>query len=174
MKVFFRLSVLLLALFIALAGCNSDPVVKLDVPKSGYADRFAPVVSAQLYVDGVAQPIEPDDPRLLQVLNFLGYSAETMQSVYTQGVLTKEEVEVCYASGATMLEVTFASDPKDRTDFHYSPKILVCCDSFLLFMRDGETAEWHRPYAQNLSEEALKNPKWGTAAWIDILDYFGF
>ena len=173
MKAYGRIFELILALLM-LVGCSSDPVKSLNIPETGYADRFAPVVSAQLYADGVPQPIEPDDPRLLQVLNFLGYSAETLQSVYTQGVLTKEEVEVCYASGATMLEVTFASDPKDRTDFHYSPKILVCCDSFLLFMRDGETAEWHRPYAQNLSEEALKNPKWGTAAWIDILDYFGF
>ena len=173
MKVYGRIFELILALLM-LVGCSSDPVKSLNIPETGDADRFAPVVSAQLYADGVPQPIEPDDPRLLQVLNFLGYSAETLQSVYTQGVLTKEEVEVCYASGATMLEVTFDADPDDLTDFHYSPKILVCGDSFLLFMKSGVTAEWHRPFPQYLSEEAKRNPSWGDSAGIDILAYCGF
>ena len=173
MKVFFRLSALLLALFIALAGCNSDPLAKLDIPETGYEDYFAPVISAQLYVDGVAQPIEPNDPRLLRVLNFLGYAAQTRQEVYTQGVLEEDEVNECYASGATMLEVTFDADPEDSTDFHNSPKILICGDSFLLFMKSGVTAERHRPFPQYLSEEAKRNPSWGDSAGIDILAYCG-
>lgn len=179
MKACFRFMAVMIVLVLVLAGCQSDsapihPLDNLDIPETGYEDYFSPVISAQLYVDGVAQPIEPDDPRVLRVLNFLGYAAETRQYIHTQGVLTEEEVNECYASGATMLEVTFAEDPEDLSDFHYSPKILVCGDSFLLFMKSGVTAERHRPFSQYLSEEARQYPSWGGDSWIDILEYCGF
>ena len=182
MKACFRVLTLMIAVVFAFAGCQSDPepshpLDALDIPKTGYEQYFAPVVSATLYVGRDQQQIQPDDPRILRLLNFLAYSADTMQDSWTRGVYSEEEIALYYSSGATMLEVTFAADSEDWSQNHCVPKILVCGDTYLLYLRNGKTAERHWPYAKQAPESAQKSDTdvdWGGEYWLDILEYCGF
>lgn len=187
MKVYYRFMAMLIGLLVALVGCNvasgSDPLADLHIPDTGYEQCFSPVESAVLYVDGAQQQINPDDPRLTRVLSFLGYAVENEQYVLMQGVIHEEKINQHYASGATMLEVTFAVDPEGSSYFCNAPKILICGDTYLLFM-NPETyyteelcAERHWPYAAQAPEGARGSNvdlSWGGEYWLDILAYCGF
>lgn len=189
MKVFSRFTVAILALLVMLTSCDpasSDPLAELEIPNTCYERCFAPVESALLYVDGTTQEIAADDPRLIRVLNFLAYAAETMQYSQTQGYLYEERISQYYSSDATMLEVTFAVDSESDHSIHRdTPKILICGDTYLLFvdsetMKDGIEevhAERHWPYAQlapNGARQSIADLSWGEDYWLDILAYCGY
>lgn len=189
MKAYNRFAVLIIALLFFLSGCNSastDPLSNLTIPDSGYQACFAPVEGAVLYVDGVPQKINVDDPRLIRVLNFLAHAKETMQYSWTQGFVYEEEINQYYSSDATMLEVTFAVDAVSDQSIHRdTPKILISGDTYILFV-DSKTmnngieeihAERHWPYEELAPEGATQSNtdlSWGGDYWLDILEYCGF
>ena len=70
------LLVIMIAVTFLLTGCQSadvptHPLDALDIPETGYEKSFSPVESAVLYVGETQQTIDPDDPRLMHVLNLL-------------------------------------------------------------------------------------------------------
>lgn len=188
MKTVCRFAAMMMVLVFFLTGCTkasgpSDPLSQLNISDDLYAQYFSPVESAVLYVDGVPQQISANDSRLLCVLNFLAYAAETKQFSRTQGVVKEEQIERYFSSNATMLEVTFTAVTENSSRFRNTPKILVSGDTFLLFM-NPETyytqepcAERHWPY-QNLAPDGARKSSdaldWGGEYWLDILKHCGF
>lgn len=190
MKELFRLLIIMFSMIFMLAGCQwnatpTDPLSNLGIPETGYEQRFSPVKSAVLYVDGEQLEIAADDPRLLRVLNFLGYSAETMQYGYITGFVYEEQIEQYYTSKTTILEVSFDVDLEGEYDtFLDTPRILICGDSYVLFFAnnptgaEGRIATRHWPYSMNAPEDSKKSnhslDDWGGEYWLDILEYCGF
>lgn len=176
---------LIFVFLIVLSGCHADPLKKLDIPKDGYSQWFSPVESAVLYVNGTQQQIATDDPRLIRVLNFLAYSADSMLGFQTQGVVFQSEIEEYDFSGVPRLEVTFVAEAADKAGFRYSPRILICGDTYFLYMNpetyaSGDLelcAERHWPYSK-LAPEGAKRSDYdlslGGDYWLDILKYCGF
>lgn len=184
MKKIFSL-VMAAVLLALLAGCGTaDPLAELHIPESGYEGRFAPVASATLYADGQSQEIDADDPRLVRLLSFLAFAADEMLDSYTQGVVYQDNIDACYASGMTVLEVVFAVDDVNDHSLLDCPKILVSGDSYLLFLdpafypleAEGDFAERHWPYQSLAPERAAQSgvSDWGGEYWLDILQYCGF
>lgn len=182
---------LIVVLLIMITGCNqqlgpSEPLDNLDVPDDCYGQWFSPVEKAVLYVDGAAQQIEPNDPRLIRLLNLLAYARETMQYTTLQGYVYEEDIHSYYSSNSKMIEITFSVDDQSDHSIHRdTPKILVCGDSYILIvdtntMQDGivEThAERHWPFSNLAPEGANRSStemEWGNDYWLDILQYCGF
>lgn len=185
---FLSFFVLLLSM---ITGCGhllgpSEPLDNLDVPDDCYSQYFSPVEKAVLYEDGVAKQIETDDPRLIRLLNLLAYARETMQYSCLQGYVYEEDTKSYYASNAKMIEISFLIDDESDHSIHRdTPKILVCGDSYLLFvdpntMQDGITethAERHWPFnnlAPDGANRSSTHMEWGNDYWLDLLQYCGF
>lgn len=176
------LLVIMIAVTFLLTGCQSadvptHPLDALDIPETGYEMSFSPVESAVLYVGETQQTIDPDDPRLMRVLNLLGYAAETGQYVRTQGVFSEAEIDQYCSDSEAVLEVFFAADPEDSSEFRHAPKIRICADTYFLYMKNGTDAEIHRPYLEQAPENVKQsgiNWNGNGECWLDILEYCGF
>ena len=187
MKKYVCLIAMLTVLLLVLSGCgepqaastsSTHPLDALEIPDSGYEAVFAPLESATLYVNGAQQEIALDDPRLIHVINFLGYSIDTHQCGYLQGKIDADEIAQHYASEITMLEITFAVDPSNRdSGLRYASKILIGGDSFVYFASDSTSASVRWPYAKLRPEDAHRSDAgepWEEGYWLDILAYCGF
>ena len=180
-----RVIFLVFVLLFALSGCHADPLKKLDIPEDGYSQWFSPVESAVLYVNGTQQQIVSDDPRLIRLLDFLAYSADSRMGTLTQSVFSQSEMDQYDFRNAPVLEVTFAADTADKTGYRNSPRILVSGDTYFLYM-NPETygggglepcAERHWPYSKLAPEGAERSDydlSLGGDYWLDILKYCGF
>ena len=180
-----RVIFLVFVLLFVLSGCHADPLKKLDIPEDGYSQWFSPVESAVLYVNGTQQQIAADDPRLIRLLDFLAYSADSRMGTLTQGVFSQSEMDQYDFQNAPVLEVTFAADAADKTGYRNSPRILVSGDTYFLYM-NPETygggglelcAERHWPYSKLAPEGAERSDydlSLGGDYWLDILKYCGF
>lgn len=181
------LSCVIALLLLVLSGCgepqassapSTHPLDAVEIPDSGYETAFAPLESATLYVNGAQQEIALDDPRLIRVINFLGYSIDTHQCGYLQGKIDADEIAQHYASEITMLEITFAVDPSNRdSGLRYASKILIGGDSFVYFASDSTSASVRWPYAKLRPEDTHRSDAgepWEEGYWLDILAYCGF
>ena len=187
MKKYLRLIAMVTMFLLVLSGCSkpqaastasTHPLDAVEIPDSGYETAFAPLESATLYVNGTQQEIALDDPRLIHVINFLGYSIDTHQCGYLQGKIDADEIAQHYASEITMLEITFAVEPSNRdSGLRYASKILIGGDSFVYFASDSTSASVRWPYAKLRPEDAHRSDAgepWEEGYWLDILAYCGF
>ena len=177
--------ILAVVLLSVLSGCKPAPLGNLDIPKDCYLQYFSPVKSAVLYVNGTQQQIAADDPRLIRLLDFLAYSADSRMGTLTQGVFSQSEMDQYDFQNAPVLEVTFAADAADKTGYRNSPRILVSGDTYFLYM-NPETyggggqelcAERHWPYSKLAPEGAERSNydlSLGGDYWLDILKHCGF
>lgn len=162
------------------SSATTHPLETASIPDSGYAQVFAPIESATLYVNGTKQALSLDDPRLGNVINFLGYSAvDARLHGRLQGKLDAEAIGLYYASRETMLEVTFAGDLSDHDGLRYVTKILIGGDSFVYFVNDDFSASVIWPYANYAPDNARRSASvpehgWDGEYWLDILGYCGF
>lgn len=158
-----------------------------DTEYEDYQYHFRPVQKAVYKHDGIEETIAADDPRLIRLLNFLAYSENQMLSIWLQGCVEEAEINTYLASDAPMLDVAFVMEGEPKNDtLGDTPRILVCGDSYLLFIQDGITnngekglvAERYWPYASTIewtSETGnVSLEGWGTGYWMDILEYAGF
>ena len=188
MKKSFFLITMIMVVLLALSACGAQqeaassstthPLDAVEIPDSGYETAFAPLESATLYVNGTQQEIALDDPRLIHVINFLGYSIDTHQCGYLQGKIDADEIAQHYASEITMLEITFAVEPSNRdSGLRYASKILIGGDSFVYFASDSTSASVRWPYAKLRPEDTHRSDAgepWEEGYWLDILEYCGF
>lgn len=150
-----------------------------------YKNQFPPVESAQLIKDGEVTVIEPDDPRLIRLLNFLACSDMRRVTVWRQGYVEKDEIDRNLACDAPMLVVNFGY--KERINNYTqenTPQIIVCRDCYLIVVNhdnidwaeEGEVcAECLWPYASLFGDfSSMISDSWGEECWIDILEYAGF
>ena len=187
MRTYKNIALLLAIMMLLLSGCGDTeastspsphPLDVIDIPNSGYEQVFAPIESAALYVNGNWQEIALNDPRLMLVINFLGYSIDTNQCGYLQGKMDAEEIARHYDSKITMLEIHFSVDPSNRdSGLRYASKILIGGDSFVYFASDSTSASVCWPYA-NLRPDGARRSEagapWEEGYWLDVLAYCGF
>lgn len=158
-----------------------------------YVFHFPPVESAVYVYNGTELAIEPDDPRLVRLLNFLAYSENKYLSCWTRGYVNESEMNGFLASDDPRLEVSFYEpEPlklnRGRCTQEDTPKIIICGDNYLLYCRESDPDGTERierwwPYGSLYEDWAVKRVDrncrllyegWGDSCWIDLLVYAGF
>lgn len=152
-----------------------------------YRFQFSPVESAIFRCGDTEYPISPNDPRLIQLLNFLAYSEEKMFSTWLQGHVTKSEQAEMLSNEAPMLEINFRVQEDHKGYVHANAlKAIICGDSYLLYtdshIKDNpEYADYlvdrYWPYGSLIVElniDMLSYDGWGAGYWIDLVTYAGF
>ena len=153
--------------------------------------QFSPVISAVLKHNGKEENIDPNDPRLIKLLNFISYGYSELLSPWQQSHVKEDEIKQYLACKDPMLEVTFegvrGSEPKPLYD---TPRIVICGDSILAFVDTETPTSWYYgrgllaeriwPYGSLILKlceshpyDALISDDWGTGYWIDLLEYSG-
>ena len=178
---------------------NIDAVLEI-IPSGDWLDTkyyleadkgsFSEVECAYYYHNGQKDEVEVDDPRLIRLLNLIVKSREDLTHAYQTGYIEKTEIQQCYGTNDTMVEIVFKKPYQ-----HNTKGLLVCKDSYLRlldtesgrypFVKNGELlAERFWPY-EALALEAISEGKiqeidrkesatWGGEKWFDIVAYCGF
>ena len=148
-----------------------------------------PSVETAVYIDGsTEQRIEPNDPRLIRLLNFLLYSKDMGLSAWAQGYLDEQEISELQIPNFCRLEVTFSAPSTGASVNERTWKIIIFGDGYLQYSHGGPTPDWEAvehycPYvslvmdlvAKNeLPKEAISTFGLGTDYWIDLVKYAGF
>lgn len=173
--------------------CSVENVPSInEFPGTRYEDddlHFAEIESATYIYDGKELYIEPNDPRLIRLLNFLAYSDKKGLSSLQQGYLDEEQINDLRLSEFPQLEVRFdCAENEKQTSLSRTFKILVCGDSYLRYSNTCSTdysvmVERYWPYGElvmsmvveeKLPMNVLSYEGWGTGYWIDLLKYAGF
>lgn len=199
MKTKRKIAFLLLSISILLlASCSSNkelptglylPIAELpsieDFSSAEFTETagcFPSVSSAVLIRNGEREHISTDDPRLIQLMNFLSNSYKNSLDAWLQGVLAGADLEEYLSAEVPMLEVIFEAGSENTSSRMRTPKIVICQDSYLLYLNSktessgiegNEVAEQWWPYMALVSEH--NSPSDGSAdGWIDLLEYAGF
>ena len=132
-------------------------------------------VSAVLYKGGEVISIDPDDPRLVKLVNFYNDSVYNRRYAYTQGLLNIQYLEEKVFSQEYRLVLTF--DAKDNDDAKFFDTnieaydtIVVTNTQFVLIDHDraGYKTEDNRYPYMSVGHSPLESYNY---AWLDI---FGF
>ena len=151
---------------------------------------FSEVECAYYYHDGQKDEVDINDPRLTHLLNLIVKSGEDRTCWLQQSYIRKAEIQQCYGTNDTMIEVVFKKPYKETTR-----GLLICKDSYLKLLdtesghypvvKNGELlAEMYWPY-EALAQKAISEGKiqeidrkefatWGGEKWFDIVAYCGF
>lgn len=154
-----------------------------------FDSHFAQIESAAYIYDGKEIHIEPNDSRLIRLLNFLAYSDKKCLSSLQQGYLDEEQIDALRLSEFPRLEVSFhCAEGETQDSLSRTFKILVCGDSYLRYSYTSSAdasvvVERYWPYGElvmsmvleeKLPMNVLSYEGWGTGYWIDLLKYAGF
>ena len=152
-----------------------------------YQCQFPSVASAVFRCGDTESAISPNDPRLIQLLNFLSYSEEKMFSTWLQGYVTKAEQAEMLSNEAPMLEINFRAQETLKGYVHTNAvKAIICGDSYLLYtdshIKDNQEygeylVDRYWPYGcfiEEMNIDMLSYDGWGKGYWIDIVTYAGF
>lgn len=197
-------AMILLVIFCSFAGCVNNIIegaeigivpdgLKCDMPQlpkiasfSGekyedYHIHFPPVESATLRSNETIVSIEPSDPRLVRLLNFLAYGINEGHTSWRQGYVLENEINSYLLCKDTMLDIIFRPMEEPINDTHAKTRrMIVCGDSYLLFVAsDSEgniRGERFWPYAELVltQDSSLLSNEWGNKYWIDMLTFAGF
>lgn len=178
---------------------NIDAVLEI-IPSGDWLDTkyyleadkysFSEVECAYYYHDGQKDEVDVDDPRLTRLLNLIVKSREDGTHAYQTGYIEKAEIQQCYGTSDTMVEVVFKKPYQNNIR-----GLLICKDSYLKLLdtesghypvvKNGELlAEMYWPY-EALAQKAISEGKiqeidrkefatWGGEKWFDIVAYCGF
>ena len=148
------------------------------------------IESAVFLHNGITETISTDDPRLIQLLNFIAYGSSEGFTPFLKGYVYEDEILSCLAAKDPMLEITFnVSDTPGNSTLEKTPQIIICGDSFLAMrdttdpkwvLGDGMFADRYWPYGCLVEHLYVQNSNvisydgWGNTYWIDLLEYSGF
>ncbi len=194
-----------------LCSCNNSKEdcrpkgLKYDVPGVPSIEEFSgthyedyecifPPVSSAVYRNGnTEETIQPNDARLIRLLNSIAYSQEKQLTAMIQGYLEDGEIIELLSSDEPMLEINFLKPEHPvNSSICTTSQIVICGDSFLLIL--GENPDWYAgdrlaerywPYAsvvsdtmdienEQMRDDILSHNGWGDDYWIDLLEYSGF
>lgn len=153
-----------------------------------YEWSFSDLESATLYKNGNAEPIATDDPRLIQLLNFIMFSHNNGGDVYLFGYVKEAESNEIFQSGEPLLEVCFSSSSDViHSELAETRKIWIYNDYYLIFIdRDRPGYYWATenladkkwPYRSLLNdlrwEGLVTDEQLEGVVWLDLLTYAGF
>ena len=133
---------------------------------------YGEVTGAQLKVGKVTQDISPNDPRLIQLLNFIGPAVKDPGiSVVRQGLVDEDEIQDIDRTAPSVLKITLANHEKFS-------QIWIYGDTFLGIKQAGASAEQVSPYMCLAVKAGWKQPAKQSdptrEVWIDLLQYAGF
>ncbi len=155
-----------------------------------YEFVFPPVKSAVYYHDGTEEVIEPDDPRLIRLLNYVAYSYGEY-TWWLQGFVYESEIADYESQDIPMLEVWFSpeNDDEPATQMSGAKHMLLCANAYILYADQDKFIDWKEketdriatmfwPYMSiidNCDESSNDtNSDWGNDEWIDVLSDAGF
>lgn len=132
------------------------------------------ILSATLKSDIFEEVIEPGDPRLIRLLNYLLYSEEQGQTAHTQSDL--KEDEILMGTRTPVLDITLQPGTEETGLLGSCSHILISEGYYLLIVdqtdqpegHSGLSAEKYYPFGKLVSgREDLSNRD----DWIDFLEY---
>jgi len=154
----------------------------LDTAYEDYLIQFPPIQSVTLRTGDKETRISADDPRLIQLLNFLSFSMNESKTSWLQGYVTEDEINGYLTCKDTMLDITFLPEDEPANNTHNrAQRLILCGDSYLLILPTNSSGEirgeryW--PYSElpHVRHNTLSfSGEWGNSYWIDLLTYAGF
>lgn len=157
-----------------------------EVEYENYETHFSPVKSAFYRYSDIDEIIANDDPRLLQLLNFIAYSSENTLDVWRQGYVLEDELNNYMSADYPMLEITFFNERgHSGSVIGDTPKIVICGDYYLAFAdptiknngMNGVFAEQVFPYGELATDNNftdVSTNRLDSNCWLNILEYTGF
>ncbi len=202
--------ILVMLLCMTSFGCNKKEEQPVDTlpdissfSSEEYEDYefvFPPVKSAVYYNNGTEEVIEPDDPRLIRLLNYITYSYEEDFTWRVWGVIKEREIATNESQDVPMLEVMFSppSDADSPEEMSGAKHMLLCANAYMLYADPDQFMDWREkdtdrvatifwPYMVNVYdylgsptdinedfERFERAQEWGNDEWGDVLSAAGF